>query len=294
MSGLMADSQLDQFIMQSVSGIKQADIAALAPEFRAKLKKDVSDVHDADPNSADSIKQIEGVIKRAFSSLEPEQKPDPSAHPETTSPLDGKSSLIQHTSTPTNDTARETPEQQVSDTVQADLFSWDPLEGVDSALTRGNIRAFNDIRMKGELFAPGLPANYINTLGAINPIQVQEGMPAVKKTVATMLDRGIAAASLYVTPSFKSSSAVLPNPCPFGFQGRRETPFIPINTLGSGFSADVSLNGLPAEYYDHVDMADDDSEHRSPLTSSDVRPISQFTHTQQIQKIDAVGLSWIY
>ena len=41
-----------------------------------------------------------------------------------------KSTLIQHTQIPTNDTLLETPRQHVADTVQADLFAWDPLEGV--------------------------------------------------------------------------------------------------------------------------------------------------------------------
>ena len=205
-----------------------------------------------------------------------------------------KSTLIQHTQIPTNDTLLETPRQQVADTVQADLFAWDPLEGVESALTRENIKAFNEIRMKGELFAPVIPANFINTLGAINPIPEKEGMAGVKKDISKMMSRGLGAARLHVTSAYKSTSDLLPNPCPFGFQGRRETPFIPINTLGNGYSRDVSYNGLPVEWYDDHVMKDDDDEWRAPLQASTQKSMPYFTPAQQIQDVNATGYNWLY
>ena len=110
-----------------------------------------------------------------------------------------KGSLIQHSTVPDNNTLVETQRQQVADSVKADLFSWDPLEGIESALTRQNIKAFNDIRMKGELFAPMMPIDFINTLGPINQIPSLEGPNEVKKSVMKVVKVAESAADLYIT-----------------------------------------------------------------------------------------------
>lgn len=202
-----------------------------------------------------------------------------------------KSTLIQHTDVPGTDTLNETPQQQVADAVQADLFSWDPLEGVESALARQNIEVFNDIRMKGELFAPMMPINYVNTLGPINPIPVVEGMDEVKSSVAKVVGAAKQAGELFVTKEFKCTSQVVPDKCPFGFEGRRQTPFIPINTLSPDIKPDVSLNGVPVEWYDDDKMRDDDDELRFPLEPA--RKSAPYESPQrQIEKINTTGLSW--
>ena len=114
-----------------------------------------------------------------------------------------KSTLIQHTEMPEENTLKETPAEQVADTVKADLFSWDHLEGIESALTRQTIKVFNKIRMNGELFAPMMPLNYINTLGPINPIPVVEGMDEVKQSVAKVVKTAGSAADIFITKDFK-------------------------------------------------------------------------------------------
>jgi hypothetical protein len=202
-----------------------------------------------------------------------------------------KGSLVQHTSIPENDTLVETPQQQVADSVQADLFSWDPLEGIESALTRQNIKSFNDIRMKGELFAPMMPINYVNTLGPINPIPSLEGMDEVKKSVMRVVNTAQSAAGLYITDDYKCTSEVVPEKCPFGFPGRRQTPFIPINTLSPDIKPDVSLNGLPVDWYDEDKMRDDDDQLRFPLQPS-VKTTSYQTKQVQLDTMNTAGLSW--
>ena len=202
-----------------------------------------------------------------------------------------KSTLIQHTDVPTADTLKETPQQQVADSVQADLFSWNPLEGVESALARQNIQVFNDIRMKGELFAPMMPINYVNQLGPINPIPAVEGMDEVKNSVTKTVDIAKRAGEIYITKDFKCTSEVVPETCPFGFAGRRQTPFIPINTLSPDLKRDVSVNGVPVEWYDEDAMRDDDNQLRFPLEPS-AKTSSYQTPAAQITKINTAGLSW--
>ena len=204
-----------------------------------------------------------------------------------------KSTLIQHTEMPEENTLKETPAEQVADTVKADLFSWDHLEGIESALTRENIKVFNEIRMKGELFAPMMPLNYINTLGPINPIPVVEGMDEVKQSVAKVVKTAGSAADIFITKDFKCTSEVVPEKCPFGFEGRRQTPFIPINTLSPDIKPDVSLNGVPVDWYDDDKMRDDDSQLRFPLEPS-VKTTSYQTPAAQVEKMNSVGLSWQY
>ena len=202
-----------------------------------------------------------------------------------------KGSLIQHTNTPDNKTLVETPQEQVADSVKADLFSWDPLEGVESALTRQNIKSFNDIRMKGELFAPMMPINYVNTLGPINPIPSLEGMDEVKKRVMRVVNTAQSAAGLYITDDYKCTSEVVPEKCPFGFPGRRQTPFIPINTLSSDIKPDVSLNAVPVEWYDDDKMRDDDDQLRFRLEPG-VKSTSYQTKQVQLDTMNTAGLSW--
>jgi hypothetical protein len=202
-----------------------------------------------------------------------------------------KSTLVQHTDVPNADTLKETPQQQVADSVQADLFSWNPLEGVESALARQNIQVFNDIRMKGELFAPMMPINYVNTLGPINPIPVVEGMDEVRSSVAKVVDTAKEAGEIFVTKEFKCTSEVVPETCPFGFPGRRQTPFIPINTLSPDIKPDVSLNGVPVDWYDEDKMRDDEDQLRFPLEPS-AKTSSYQTPAAQILKINTAGLSW--
>ena len=71
-----------------------------------------------------------------------------------------KSTLIQRTLMPDENTARESTAQSVIDSVRADLFSWRQSDlgvGVNNDLMLDNVRAFNDIRMQGELMCPRVP-----------------------------------------------------------------------------------------------------------------------------------------
>ena len=145
--------------------------------------------------------------------------------------------------------------------------------------------------MKGELVAPVMPINYINTLGPINPIPSLEGLNEVKKSVMKVVKVAESAADLYITNDYKCTSEVVPGTCPFGFQGRRQTPFIPINTLSPDIKPDVSLNGVPVDWYDEDKMRDDDDQLRFPLEPG-VKSTSYQTKEQQLKKLNTAGLSW--
>ena len=203
-----------------------------------------------------------------------------------------KPSLIQHISIPNDGTGAETDATEIADGVQADLFSWDPLEGIESELTRKNIKAFNDIRMKGELFAPTMP--FVDSLGSINPIPHIEGLPAVKESIGDMWDEALEASKLNKTAQFKSTSEIIPSVDPFGFPGRRQTPFIPNNQLAPGFHRDVDMNGMPIEWNREDIMHRHSNEMRMPLYPDPVPPHPYWTAKYQLEQVNTKGFNYIY
>jgi hypothetical protein len=71
-----------------------------------------------------------------------------------------KSTLIQRTILPDEDTGRESMEQSIRDSVKADLFAYRQTDmgvGMNNDMMLDNVRAFNDIRMQGDLFCPKIP-----------------------------------------------------------------------------------------------------------------------------------------
>ena len=210
-------------------------------------------------------------------------------------PLDiAKSTLIQHTLLPTETTLKETPEEQVADSVQADLFSWEPYENVQSALARSNILALNNVRFKGQLFSPAIKQNYINMLGSINAIPEIEGQAEVDRAVSQMIKQSVGASSLYVTPQFMSTSELIKTTNPNKNPGEwRQSPFIPINALGS-FTRDVSLNNMPLNWYQKNQLRNDDNEMRTPLDYSEPKSIPIEPPRQAMNKVNQIGYSWQY
>ena len=99
------------------------------------------------------------------------------------------------------------------------------------------------------------------------------------------------AADLYITEDYRCTSEVVPEKCPFGFPGRRQTPFIPINTLSPDIKPDVSLNGVPVDWYDEDKMRDDDDQLRFPLERG-VKSTSYQTKQVQLDTMNTAGLSW--
>ena len=208
-------------------------------------------------------------------------------------PLDiSKSTLIQHTLLPTENTLRETPQQQVADSVQADLFSWRNYENVESALTRSNIRSLNNVRFKGELFSPALPQNYIDMLGSINAIPEIEGSAAVSKSVNTIIRDAVGASKLHVTQDYKSTSEILKSVNPNGNPGPwRQSPFIPINALGK-FTRDVSLNNMPLSWYQKNELVNQNNEMRTPVDYTEQKATPIEPPAQAIKNANQVGSSW--
>jgi hypothetical protein len=210
------------------------------------------------------------------------------------SPLDiSKSTLIQHTMTPTENTLRETPREQVADSVQADLFAWRAYENVESALTRANIRALNDVRFKGELFSPAIPQNYIDMLGSINAIPEIEGRAAVDKAVNGMIKQAVGASKLHITPSYTSTSELVKTVNPNNNPGPwKQSPFIPINTLGGNFKRDVSLNNMPLSWYQKNELVNQNNEMRTPLDYREPKSIPIEPPVRAIRNVDQGGFSW--
>ncbi len=133
--------------------------------------------------------------------------------------VNNKSTLIQHTVLPDTDTLKEAPVQQVKDTAYADLFSYKVFDGVEIEIMRDNITAFNQIRMKGDLYAPVMPEQP-STLGAIRAIPVIEGMPAVRASIQQELQSALKTASLIRTKDYLCTTQIVPEIDPFGLPNR--------------------------------------------------------------------------
>ena len=204
-----------------------------------------------------------------------------------------KSTLIQHSEPPTETTGLETPVEQVVSSVHADLFSWNPLEGVESALTRSNIDSFNKVRMNGRLYAPTVPLDYINSLGSIAAIPTTYGIRKVQKAIAEEKSNALAAENLRFSKKYVSLSQIVEEKDPYGFPGRRQTPFQPIYSLQSRLEPDNSANGYPAGFNNFIGLRDDEDELRDPEVPG-INPVSYQPPVQQLVTVNTVGHNWLY
>ncbi len=206
--------------------------------------------------------------------------------------VNNKSTLIQHTVLPDADTLKESPKQQVKDTARADLFSYKVFDGVESLIMRDNITAFNQIRMQGDLYAPVMPEQP-STLGAlgIRALPVIEGMPKVRAAIQKDLQSAEKTASLIRTKNYLCTSEVVAEICPYGLSGRRNTPFIPINTLQPGFSVDTSLNGIQRN---PQNLQLSTNQQRFPMEFPNVKTTPLLSQNQQMRNMNINGVQPIF
>jgi hypothetical protein len=182
-----------------------------------------------------------------------------------------KNTLIQRTILPDEDTGRESMEQSIRDSVKADLFAYRQTDmgvGMNNDMMLDNVRAFNDIRMQGDLFCPKIPEDiaepimegtFLQTLNDNNGVLAQ-----LRRKATTAFD----AVKLIQSDNFQNHShqdfknKLL---CPFNLP-RRDTPFVPINSLEPyQFSRDISMNGMPIDYMNKQIYHRDNSSMREPL-----------------------------
>ena len=190
-----------------------------------------------------------------------------------------KSTLIQRTLMPDENTARESMQQSIIDSVRADLFSWRQSDlgvGVNNDLMLDNVRAFNDIRMQGELMCPRAPDDLAEPQlegSFVKPFSTDREVVADFRTRAK---RDVNAAKLVYSDKYTNNSGMdLTKPllCPFELP-RRNTPFVPVNTLEPyGFMPEVDTNGLPIEYMRKQIFHRDSASLRQPLAPDQTKPM---------------------
>ena len=145
-------------------------------------------------------------------------------------------------------------QQSIRDSVRADLFSWRQSDlgiGVNNDLMLDNVRAFNDIRMQGDLMCPKVPEDIAEPDLEGNFIEPFSTDAQVLADLRRRAKRAVDASRLVYSNDYANYSGMdmsKPMLCPFELP-RRNTPFVPVNTLEPyGFSPEIDTNELPIEY----------------------------------------------
>ena len=180
---------------------------------------------------------------------------------------------------PDENTARESLQQSIIDSVRADLFSWRQSDlgvGVNNDMMLDNVRAFNDIRMQGELMCPRVPDDLAEPQLEGSFVKPYSTDAEVVSDFRTLAKRDVNAAKLVYSDKFSNNSGMdLTKPllCPFELP-RRNTPFVPVNTLEPyGFSPEVDTNGLPIEYMRKQIFHRDSASLRQPYLPDQTKPL---------------------
>ena len=246
-------------------------LAAFQNNYTAILVEKLKEAHDGSSNiSQETSEKVSKDIPSAFETFIKDNKLfDDNV---IQAPTKGtENTLIQRTILPDEHWGRETIEQSIRDSVKADLFAWRVTDlgvGVNNDMMLDGVRAFNDIRMRGELYCPKVPDNLGEPVLEGNFLQNLGNNNEVVKKLQDKAKTAFEAAKLLKTKKFLNYSNMDFEQkllCPFDLP-RRNTPFVPINTLQPyRYSRDISMNGIPIPYMEKQIFHEQNSSMREPL-----------------------------
>ena len=99
--------------------------------------------------------------------------------------------------------------------------------------------------------------------------------------------------NLLYSRKYRALSQVIEDVDPYGFPGRRQTPFVPIFTLKSQLAPDNSINGYAAGWNNAIGMRQSDDELRDAQISG-VLPHSILDRNTQLVLVDTVGHDYLF
>jgi hypothetical protein len=140
--------------------------------------------------------------------------------------------------------------------------------GMNNDMMLDNVRAFNDIRMQGDLFCPKIPEDIAEpTLEGLFQKTLSDNtgvLRELRRKATTAFDAvKLIQSDKYQNHSHQDFKSKLL--CPFNLP-RRDTPFVPINSLEPyQFSRDITMNGVPIEYMNKQIYHRDNYSMREPL-----------------------------
>ena len=190
-------------------GTTPKQLVAFQNNFNAILVEKLKENHDGSSTiSQNTIDKVTKDIPSAFQTFIKDNKlfDDNVIQAPTTGT---KNTLIQRTIMPDVNTGRESTEQSIRDSVKADLFSWRQTDlgvGVNNDMMLHGLRAFNDIRMRGELFCPKVPDNLGEPLLEGNFLQSLSNNTQVVEQLTDKAKTAFEAAKLLKTKKFLNYS----------------------------------------------------------------------------------------